>query len=362
MIGSGAPAGGETFVQSVSLMGTVVTMQVVVREPSARAGDCREAVARAFDWFREVEASCTRFDPAGEVASLAQRVGKPVPVSATLFHATEVALAVAAASGGAFDPTVGVRMAERGFTHNHRTGETVDLSIDGGEDVSFRDVVVDPQRRTITLRRPLVLDLGAVAKGLAIDLAARELAPLTHFAIDAGGDLYLAGTNERDQPWRVGIRHPRQTDQILATLCVSDLSVCTSGDYERPAPGGDGHHIVDPRTGESSDAVASVTVVAPSAVLADALGTAAFVLGVRDGLNLLARHGVEGLIVTTSLEWHATQGMQRDYELRPAAAGGAVRGPAVLRNPQGAADDPADDTRRDRGTSRGRGAARSRPR
>jgi hypothetical protein len=250
-------------------------------------------------------------------------------------------------------------MAERGFTHNHRTGETVDLSIDGAEDVSFRDVVVDPQRRTITLRRPLVLDLGAVAKGLAIDLAARELASLAHFAIDAGGDLYLAGRNERDQPWRVGIRHPRQTDQILATLCVSNLSVCTSGDYERPAPGGDGHHIVDPRTGESSDAVASVTVVAPSAVLADALGTAAFVLGVRDGLNLLAQHGVEGLIVTTSLEWHATQGMLRDYELRPAAAGGAVRGPAVLRDPQGAADDPADDTRRHRGTSRGRGAARS---
>jgi len=195
MIGSGAPAGGETFVQSVSLMGTVVTIQVVVRELSTDAGDCREAVARAFNWFREVEASCTRFDPEGEVAELAQRAGRAVPVSATLFHATEVALAVAAASGGAFDPTVGMRMAERGFTRNHRTGEAVDLPIEAGDGdgVSFREVVVDPQRRTIMLRRPLVLDLGAVAKGLAIDLAARELAPFSHFAIDAGGDLYLAG-------------------------------------------------------------------------------------------------------------------------------------------------------------------------
>lgn len=361
MIGNGAP-GGETFVQSVSLMGTVVTIQVVGHDSFAGAGDCREAVTRAFDWFREVEASCTRFDAAGEVAELARRAGRPVPVSATLFHATEVALAVAAASGGAFDPTVGMRMAQRGFSRNYRTGDAIDLSIDTGEDVSFRDVVVDPQRRTITLRRPLVLDLGAVAKGLAIDLAARELAPFSHFAIDAGGDLFLVGANEHGEPWRVGIRHPHKTDRILATLRVSDRSVCTSGGYERPAPGGEGHHIVDPRTGASSDDIGSVTVVAPSAVIADALGTAAFVLGVRDGLDLLARHGVEGLIVTTSLEWHATQGMQRDYELRPAAAAGADGGPAILRDTQGAADNPAGDTRRDRGASRGSSAARTRPR
>ena len=362
MIGSGAP-GGETFVQSVSLMGTVVTIQVVGHDSFARAAaDCREAVTRAFDWFREVEASCTRFDSAGEVAELARRAGRPVPVSATLFHATEVALAVAAATGGAFDPTVGMRMADRGFSRNYRTGEAIELPVNAKEDVSFRDVVVDPQRRTITLRRPLVLDLGAVAKGLAIDLAARELAPFSHFAIDAGGDLFLAGASELGEPWRVGIRHPRQTDQIMATLRVSNRSVCTSGGYERPAPAGEGHHIVDPRTGASSDEVASVTVVAPSAVLADALGTAAFVLGVRDGLDLLAGHGVEGLIVTTSLEWHATQGIQRDYELRPAGAAGADGGPAVLRDTQGAADDPADDPRLDRRAGRGSRAARTRPR
>jgi thiamine biosynthesis lipoprotein len=361
MIGSGAPPGGGTFVQSVSLMGTVVTIQVVVREPGAGSTDYRDAVERAFDWFREVEASCSRFDPAGEVADLSRHVGKPVAVSATLFHATEVALAVAAASGGAFDPTVGARLAGRGFNRNHRTGEAVDLPAGADADVSFRDVVVDPQRRTIMLQRPLVLDLGAVAKGLAIDLAARELAPLQHYAIDAGGDLYLAGLNEQALPWRVGIRHPRQPDHVLATLQVSGLAVCTSGDYERPAPTGAGHHIVDPRTGSASEAIASVTVVAPSAVLADALGTAAFVLGAHDGLALLERHGVDGLMVTTSLDWHATRGMQRDYEFRPATAADAVRGPAILRDAQGPVDDPAGGPDRDRGAGRGPGAARSRP-
>ena len=84
----------------------------------------------------------------------------------------------------------------------------------------------------MTLHRPLLLDLGAVAKGLAIDMAARELQPFENFAIDAGGDLYFGGCNAAGEPWSVGIRHPRG-DGLLDTLRVSDAAVCTSGDYER---------------------------------------------------------------------------------------------------------------------------------
>jgi len=92
---------------------------------------------------------------------------------------------------------------------------------------------------------------------------------------------------------------------VLDTFRVSDAAICTSGDYERPG------HIVDPRSGASAGAVASVTVVAPGAMLADALGTAAFVLGPMDGLRLFERHGVKGLIVTTSLERFETPGLPR---------------------------------------------------
>ena len=151
----------------------------------------------------------------------------------------------------------------------------------------------------------LTIDLGAVAKGLAVDAAARELQPFRDFAIDAGGDLYLGGRNPDGAPWSVGVRHPRADGGLLDTFRVSDAAVFTSGDYERPA------HIVDPRSGASPGAVASVTVVAPGAMLADALGTAAFVLGPPEGLRLLERHGVEGLIVTTALERFETRGLPR---------------------------------------------------
>ena len=81
------------------------------------------------------------------------------------------------------------------FNCEYRTGRTVQTDVNTGSaagSVSYRDVLLNPDQRAITLLRPLVLDLGAVAKGLAIDMAARELGPLEDYAIDAGGDLYVA--------------------------------------------------------------------------------------------------------------------------------------------------------------------------
>jgi thiamine biosynthesis lipoprotein len=83
---------------------------------------------------------------------------------------------------------------------------------------------------------------------------------------------------------------------------VSNAAVCTSGDYERRSPIDGRSHIVDGRTRETSDAIASVTVVATSAMVADALATAAFALGADDGRAFLEAQGVDGLLVTSSLD------------------------------------------------------------
>jgi thiamine biosynthesis lipoprotein len=288
-------------------MGTLVTIHVV--DSGADAG-VDAAIERAFSWFHEIEERCTRFCRRSELMQLTARAGAPAPASAILFEAVRFALMVAEASGGAFDPAVGHRMEARGFNREHRTGEIIRTGITPDDDVSYRDVQIDPDLRTITLGRPLTLDLGAVAKGLAVDAAARELEPFRDFAIDAGGDLYLGGSNPQGAPWSVGIRHPRSGHELIDSLRVSNQAVCTSGDYERRTPGsGDGHHILDPRTGASPQAVASATVVAPGAMLADALATAAFVLGPEDGIELLNRMGVDGLIVTQDLERFETRGL-----------------------------------------------------
>jgi FAD:protein FMN transferase len=290
---------------AIALMDTVVTFEVVVRAPhGADAARVAAGVERAIEWFRRVERACSRFDPSSEVRALARQPGVAVRVSPLLFETVQFALAVAEASGGAFDPAVGADLEARGFDREYRSGDRQTSGIRPDPTASYRDLTLDPERRTIALGRPVLLDLGGVAKGLAVDLAARELAPFEHFAIDAGGDLFLAGRNADDEPWAIGIEHPRDRTRRLETLRVSNAAVCTSGDYARRTS--HGHHLLDPRTRRPADRVASATVMAPTAMVADAFATAAFVLGPDDGVRFLERHGVDGWLVTPALERFAT--------------------------------------------------------
>lgn len=269
-------------------MGTIVTIATV--------GEAADAVGRAFEWFRDVESRCSRFDAASELSQLTA-VDSATPVSDLLFEALRFALHVAEISDGAFEPVVGGAMHARGFNRNYLTGEAMPPpAVDAT--ATFRDVVLDADRKTVTLLKPLRLDLGGVAKGMAIDLAARELSEIRNFSIDAGGDLYLSGRNEDEADWSVGIRHPRKDRVVIEVVHVSDQAVCTSGDYER------GQHLLNPSANEPASGVASATVIAPTAMLADALSTAAFVMGPDEGIALCTSVGVRAILFTPNLERH----------------------------------------------------------
>ncbi len=275
-------------------MDTCVNIQVVSDQPREKI---EPTVQRALAWFETVERICTRFDPTSEVMQLIGHVGRPAHVSTLLFEVAAFALDLAKQTNGAFDPTIGAALEQLGFATNYRTGAVVKSQIDA-QSGDFHDVRLDRRARTITLRRPLVLDLNAVAKGLAIDLAVQELKPYRHFCVEAGGDLFVRGHNAAGSNWHVGIQHPRAEGLLARTLHLSDVAVCTSGDYERRAPGaGREGHILDARTRQPVTDLASVTVVAPTAMAADGLSTAAMVLGGDRGLEFLDQQGVRGLLV-----------------------------------------------------------------
>lgn len=273
-------------------MGTIVTIATVDEHD--------DAVTRAFEWFREVEARCSRFDPNSELSQVSATADRAVPVSDLVFEALRFAVHVAEISEGAFDPAVGGAMLARGFNRHYMTGEEVKGTVPPvrGQSPSYRDIVLDAGAKTVTLLRPLVLDLGAVAKGLAIDLAAKELAEVRNFSIDAGGDLYLGGKNDDEADWVVGIRHPRKDHAVIEVVRVSDKAVCTSGDYER------GEHLLNPPMQSTASTVASATVIAPTAMLADAASTAAFVMGPIDGIAFCRRIGVAAILFTPDLTRH----------------------------------------------------------
>jgi FAD:protein FMN transferase len=274
-------------------MDTGINIQVISDQPREVV---EKSVQRALAWFDSVERICTRFDRTSEVMQLLDQVGRPVRVSTLLFEVVTFAMDLAVQTDGAFDPSIGASMEQLGFNTNYKTGEAIRTPVDAN--VTFRDVKLDRRAHTIELRRPLILDLNAVAKGLAIDLAARELQAFADVCVEAGGDLVVRGLNLAGEPWRIGIQHPRAEGLLARTLEITDAAVCTSGDYERRA-GADSStgHILDARTHRPVGDLASVTVVAPTAMAADGLSTAAMVLGRQRGLEFLDSQGVGGLLV-----------------------------------------------------------------
>ena len=121
------------------------------------------------------------------------------------------------------------------------------------------------------------------------------------------------GGKKINGPWVIGIQDPRDQSRILATLDAGDISVATSGDYERyfTKEGTRYHHLLNPFTGSPAQQCRSVTILAKDALSADALATAVFVMGPNRGLRLIeAMEGVEGLIVSADGEIIVSEGLK----------------------------------------------------
>ncbi len=188
--------------------------------------------------------------------------------------------------------------------------------------VGSKRIKLDYDKVAVKLGRPgMRIGLGAIAKGYAVDsvVAILRAQGQTAFIVDGGGDLYVSGRHP-DRPWRVGIKDPYKPTTYFATLPVQGKAVVTSGNYERffMKDGKRYHHILDPRSGRPAAGLASVTVVAPKATLADALATGIFVLGPVKGLEVAKQFAkVEVLAVTTSGKVLMTPGLAGKLKHRP---------------------------------------------
>ena len=159
------------------------------------------------------------------------------------------------------------------------------------------------------------IDLGALSKGYIADKLREEFIKkgCENIIIDLGGNISLIGE------YTVGIRDPNSPEKIFATIKLKDKSAVTSGSYQRyfEYNGKRYHHIIDPRTGMCSDnSIASVTVISPVSMQADALSTAIFVMGER-GLDLLKSFSdTDALIIFENGEILTSKGFKEKYDLK----------------------------------------------
>ena len=168
--------------------------------------------------------------------------------------------------------------------------------------------------RSISLARPgMAITLDGIGKGYIVDagVAVMRERGFPNVMVEAGGDLVANGERRPGRPWQVGIRTPRgRVPKLQARVDAADLAVTTSGDYMQPfTPDFAQHHILDPRTGYSAPDLASSTVTAPNATLADGLSTLAMVLGPRRSRELLeVLPACEGYFVSKDLDVTMTSG------------------------------------------------------
>lgn len=284
------------------------------------------AIERAFDEVARLEALLSEWQPTSEISRVnAAAGGAPVHVGPELMTCVKASLDIARWSDGAFDISWAALRGLWDFgpdsLHIPPTVEAVRAKLPLW---NYRNILVDEAAGTVFLREPgMAIGLGGVAKGYALDRVADILndAGLHDFVVFGGGQVLVGGTRG-DRGWRVGIQHPRSPDRYFAFVEVrGPASVSTSGDYEHTweHEGKRYHHILDPHTGFPSEHTASVTVISPTALWADAVDTAVFILGPRRGIEALAHapggpH--EAIVVDPELQLSTTAGTERRLVMR----------------------------------------------
>lgn len=288
---------------------------------SKESGQVREDV---FTEIERLEELFSRSISGSEISQINNSAGRrPVSVSPEVIYVTEKAIDYANLSSGAFDPTIAPLIDLWGFLgQNFRLPgiteieETLPL-------VDYTLLEIDSSRSTIYLpREGMSLELGGIAKGYIVDQALQVLirAGIEHAFINAGGDIGLIGAKPDGSPWRIGVRHPREENEIIAILPSIGGAVVTSGDYQRTFEENSisYHHILNPETGMPSRELVSVTIVAPTATEADALSTAVFVLGPARGMALIeSMPKVEGVLITPDLKLLVSSGLEGIIEIQP---------------------------------------------
>jgi FAD:protein FMN transferase len=158
--------------------------------------------------------------------------------------------------------------------------------------VNYKNIIVDTEASTVFLsQKGMRIGFGGIGKGYAAHQAKIKMqeAGITSGLVNASGDMTAWGKQANGSPWKVGIAHPDDKSKIFSTLSLNDMSIATSGDYEKFViiDGKKYSHTINPRTGYPVKGIKSVTIICPNAELCDALTTPVMIKGVEHGLHLI---------------------------------------------------------------------------
>lgn len=298
-------------------------IQISIYDQNRTIEELEQIVYAAFKRIEEVECITNNYDDSSFISLINREAGfKPITLEDVMHDLIVASDSINKLSEGAFDITIeSVKQLWNFYQENPRIpGDSIlqqQLRWVGVNHIKIQD-------NKLRFDSPEVkIDLGAIAKGYAIDQTIQVLKEngITDAMVNGGGDLRTLCSDLTKGKRRVWIKHPRKPEVLYGYFRMDEGSVATSGDYERYFVFDSirYHHILNPKTGYPARECVSVTVQAPTATEADGLATAVFVLGPERGLKLINRlPNVEAIIIFErdgQLEWKASSRLKKKFKM-----------------------------------------------
>lgn len=286
---------------------------------TAHGENADTALTDAQTKITELEQLWSVTDKDSDIYAINHSGGQPTEISRETVELLRFALQMAEKTGGALEPTIYPVLSAWGFTtETQQVPEQAEITRLLNA-VDYRKVNLN--ETSVQLGADMMLDLGAVGKGYAGDLAAEVLQEqgITSALLDIGGNIQAVGTKPDGSDWRLGLRDPF-SGGTLGVFQVSDSAVVTSGNYERYFTDESGNrygHIINPATGYPAESgLESVTIIAEEGKLCDALSTAVFVMGKEKAVDYWKQNpGFEMILITENGEVFITEALENSFSL-----------------------------------------------
>jgi thiamine biosynthesis lipoprotein len=287
---------------------------------ATKKNNAKIVVDAMFDELKNLDEIFNPYLETSELYKLNHSDGTWTKVSPRLLNVLEYSMKFAEKTDDAFDPALGNVVALWGFNtddpNKWRLPSYPEIS-HALEHSGYKNVEI--KGNEVRLLNGVWIDLGAIAKGYAVDVLVKMAKlndPKSTGYVDVGGDIGIIGPKYGNQPWKIGVRNPRgDMNDSIAYVYLYKGTIATSGDYERfiIKNGKRYYHIFDPKTGYSPNNFESITTISASGILSDAFGTAAMVGGLEKTEEWSKEFGTAYLIVNEKGEI-IKNALWKDYE------------------------------------------------
>lgn len=291
------------------LMGSLFTIKL--------CGNDSVFLKTSWELLTKLETDISSWNDSSEISLINRNAGvKEVKISKSVYELLKLSKSLSSLTQGSFDVTIGPALKiwnwKKAIVPNKFQIDSV-RSL-----VNHELLVLNDSAQTAFLKlKGMRIDLGAIGKGYACEKVVEfwKEKGIQSGAISAGGDIYVLGDHCYGKSWGVSIRDPQKNNEIIYSLKESNISVATSGDYERyfEVDGKKYSHILNPLTCRPASEVTSVTVFSEKAILADALATSLSVMAPENSLHLVNQlEGIEAIIIEHNGEVHFSKGIQNE--------------------------------------------------